>query len=97
MRNLRLKDLPLLRAMPILLVVPGAGFADSCLAPTRPFVPSDSQSMLDYKDIIRQDFEDYIIDIQRYFRCLDSERARAFEEAREVSADYGRFLRLVGD
>lgn len=53
--------------------------------------------MLDHKDIIRQDFEDYIIDIQRYFRCLDSERARAFEEAREVSADYGRFLRLVGD
>ena len=83
--------------MPILLVVPGAGFADSCLAPTRPFVPSDSQSMRDFKDIIRQDFEDYIIDIQSYFRCLDSERARAFEEAREVSEDYGRFLQLVGD
>lgn len=97
MRNLRLKGLHLLRAMPILLVVPGAGFADSCLAPTRPFVPSDSQSMRDFKDIIRQDFEDYIIDIQSYFRCLDSERARAFEEAREVSEDYGRFLQLVGD
>jgi len=50
--------------------------------------------MLDYKDIIRQDFEDYISDIQSYFRCLDSERARAFEEAREVSEDYGRFLQL---
>ena len=97
MRNLRLKGLHLLRAMPILLVVPGAGFADSCLAPTRPFVPSDSQSMRDYRDIIQQDFEDYIQDIQSYFRCLDSERARAFEEAREVSEDYGRFLQLVGD
>jgi len=97
LRNLRLKGLHLLRAMPILLVVPGAGFADSCLAPTRPFVPSDSQSMRDYRDIIQQDFEDYIQDIQSYFRCLDSERARAFEEAREVSEDYGRFLQLVGD
>lgn len=97
MRNLRLKGLHLLRAIPILLVVPGAGFADSCLAPTRPFVPSDSQSMRDYRDIIRGDFEDYIQDIQSYFRCLDSERARAFEEAREVSEDYGRFLQLVGD
>ena len=35
--------------------------------------------------------------IQSYFRCLDSERGRAFEEAREVSEDYGRFLQLVGD
>jgi hypothetical protein len=53
--------------------------------------------MRDYRDIIRQDFEDYMIDIQSYFRCLDSERARAFEEAHEVSEDYGRFLQLVGD
>ena len=97
MRNLRLRGLHLLRAIPILLVVPSAGFADSCLAPTRPFVPSDSQSMRDYGDIIRQDFEDYISDIQSYFRCLDLERARAFEEARAVSEDYGRFLQLVGD
>jgi len=97
LRNLRLRGLHLLRVIPILLVVPGAGFADSCLAPTRPFVPSDSRSMRDYRDIIRQDFEDYISDIQSYFRCLDEERARAFDEARAVSEDYGRFLELVGD
>ncbi len=48
-------------------------------------------------DIIRRDFEDYIRDIQSYFRCLDGERARAFDEARDVSEDYGRFLQLVGD
>ena len=97
MRNLRLRGLHLLRAVPILLVVPGAGFAESCFAPARPFLPSDSQAARDYADIIRGDFEDYIQDIQSYFRCLDSERARAFEEAREVSEDYGRFLQLVGD
>ena len=71
--------------------------AESCFAPARPFAPSDSQAARDYADIIRGDFEDYIQDIQSYFRCLDSERARAFEEAREVSEDYGRFLQLVGD
>jgi hypothetical protein len=60
-------------------------------------VPSDSRAAQDYADIIRQDFEDYIQDIQSYFRCLDEERARAFEEAREVSEDYGRLLQLVGD
>ena len=60
-----------------------------------PFVPDDPQIVLEYRDIIRKDFELYIRDIEQYFRCLDSERARAFEEAREVSAAYGRFLKLV--
>jgi hypothetical protein len=83
--------------MVILACFPGAGVAASCLAPPRPFLPSDSQAARDYADLIRGDFETYIEDIQRYFRCLDSERARAFEEAREVSEEYGRFLQLVGD
>ncbi|MBB5723388.1 hypothetical protein ACM25O_16870 [Sulfitobacter pontiacus] len=74
-----------------------ADHAEACFAPSRPFLPSDSQATRDYADIIRGDFEDYIQDIQSYFRCLDGERARAFEEAREVSEDYGRFLQLVGD
>ncbi|URF48801.1 hypothetical protein [Dinoroseobacter shibae] len=86
-----------MQALPILLVVPGTGSAESCHAPSRPFVPSDSQLVRDYRDVIRQDFEDYISDIQSYFRCLDEERTRAFEEARAVSEDYDRFLQLVGD
>jgi hypothetical protein len=96
LRNLRLKGLHLLEAISILLVVPGMGFAGSCLAPVRPFVPSDSQSMRYYRDIIRQDFDDYISNIQSYFHCLEAERGRAFEEAREVSEDYGRLLQAVG-
>ena len=97
MRNPRLTDLLPLQAMALLISVPGPVLAESCFAPSRPFLPSDSQATRDYADIIRGDFEDYIQDIQSYFRCLDSERARAFEEAREVSEDYGRFLQLVGD
>jgi len=83
--------------MVILACLPGAGVAGSCLAPPRPFVPNDSEAARYYADLIRGDFETYIQDIQSYFRCLDSERARAFEEAREVSEEYGRFLQLVGD
>lgn len=73
----------------------GSATAETCLAPTRPFVPSDAQAVRDYADIIRNDFDLYIRDIQSYFRCLDAERARAFEEAREVSEEYGRFLQLL--
>ncbi len=97
MRNPRLRCLLPLQAVVLLICVPGLVLAESCFAPARPFLPSDSQAARDYSDIIRGDFEDYIQDIQSYFRCLDSERARAFEEAREVSEDYGRFLQLVGD
>ncbi|QIE47946.1 hypothetical protein G5B38_19970 (plasmid) [Pseudohalocynthiibacter aestuariivivens] len=83
--------------MALLVCVPEPGLAESCFAPPRPFLPSDSQAARDYSGIIRGDFEDYIQDMQSYFRCLEQERARAFEEAREVSEDYGWFLQLVGD
>ena len=81
----------------MVLLVPVASHAETCLAPVPPFVPSDSQAARDHGDIIRHDFEMYISDIQTYFRCLEFERARAFEEAREVSEEYGRFLELVED
>jgi len=97
LRNPRLTGLVGLQAMVLLACLPGAVVAGSCLAPPRPFVPSDSEAARDYADLIRGDFETYIQDIQSYFRCLDGERARAFEEAREVSEEYGRFLQLVGD
>jgi len=97
LRNPRLTCLLSLQAVALLICVPGSVLAESCFAPARPFLPSDSQAARDYADIIRGDFEDYIQDIQSYFRCLDGERARAFEEAREVSEDYGRFQQLVGD
>lgn len=86
-------------AQAILLVtcLVGEAFAASCLPPPRPFVPSDSDAAREYTDLIRSDFELYIRDIQSYFRCLEEERARAFEEAREVSQDYGRFLELMDE
>lgn len=71
--------------------------AESCLAPPRPYVPSDPAAAREYADLIRRDFELYIEDIQAYFRCLEAERARAFEEAREVSKEYGAFLERVGE
>jgi hypothetical protein len=79
-----------------LMFLADVALAETCFAPSRPFVPKDPQAAQEYADIIRNDFEAYIQDIHRYFRCLDDERARAFQEAREVSEEYGRFLGSVG-
>ena len=87
--------------LPILILLAGSlarpASAESCLAPVRPYVPSDPAAAREYADLIRRDFELYIEDIQSYFRCLEAERARAFEEAREVSEEYGAFLERVGE
>ena len=93
--SFRLCAVRLPQAIVLLALFCGPTVAESCLTPPRPFVPSDLQVARDYADIIRSDFELYIRDIQNYFRCLDDERARAFEEAGEVSEEYGRFFEFV--
>ena len=81
-----------IRTIVFLIFLAGGASAQNCFPPSRPFAPSDPQAAREYADLIRNDFEVYIQDIQSYFRCLDDERARAFQEAREVSEEYGRFL-----
>mgnify|MGYP000179811177 FL=1 len=91
----RLQHIP--QAIVLTFVVSGVAGAETCFPPARPFVPNDSVAIAEFTDLISQDFETYIQDVQAYFRCLDEERARAFEEAREVSQDYERFLQSRGD
>lgn len=87
------------RLIPVLLLISVAGQAvgQTCYSPERPFVPTDPQDVQEYRDLISRDFENYIADIQSYFKCLEDERARAFEEAREVSQEYGRFLEITSE
>lgn len=92
----KMKMLHLIPQVILLSAVVGRSASSAtCLVPQRPFVPSDPVAAVEYADLIRQDFEDYIRDIQRYFQCLDGERARAFDEARKVSKEYGLFLDLI--
>jgi hypothetical protein len=66
-----------------------------CLAPTRPYVPSDPVAAVAYADLIKADFEAYFRDAQAYFRCVDEERAQTFAQAGAVSESYAKFLREV--
>lgn len=91
----RLQPIP--QAIVLTILLSGGARAETCFPPVRPFVPNDENAVAEFVDLIGQDFEAYIEDVQVYFRCLDSERARAFEEARQVSQDYERFLKHKGD
>jgi hypothetical protein len=95
MKMKRLQRIP--QAIVLTYVASGAAWAETCFPPVPPFVPNDSGAVAEFSDLIGQDFETYIEDVQVYFRCLDDERARAFEEARQVSRDYERFLKERGD
>lgn len=90
---MKMKRLQLIQQSIILtLLVSGVASAETCFPPVRPFLPSDRNAVAQFFDLIAKDFETYIGDMQVYFQCLESERARAFEEARHVSQDYKRFL-----
>lgn len=97
LRNRRLCLLLCQAAIVLQSISASPAAAETCLAPPRPFVPSDPHAAREYADLIRQDFDLYIREIQSYFRCLETERARAFEEAREVSEEYGRFLAVTAN
>ena len=93
--------MPLGKPMALTLIIlqfwgASAVSAQGCLAPSRPYVPSDPTAAREFADLIRADFETYLADVQSYFQCLDAERSRAFNEAREVSEEYGRFIETVG-
>ena len=77
------------------VAVPVEGQELGCLLPVRPFVPTDGRDVEAYSDLIRQDFETYIVDFEAYLRCLDTERARVFAEGQEVIREYGEFQETV--
>lgn len=81
----------------VLIAACSQASGETCLAPARPFVPSDPAAAKEYEDLIRLDFENYISEVQDYFRCMEGERARAFTEAQEVSQEYGRFVQEMAE
>jgi hypothetical protein len=71
--------------------------AETCLSPPRPFAPTDLALAREFRDLIVEDYENYLSDITPYFRCLDEERARAFAESAEVAQEYGRFIQSTSE
>lgn len=71
------------------------GHAEPCLPLIPPDLPSDAGLMREFEDLLREEFEHYLSEVTLYFRCIDDERARAWREAAEVTAQYGAFLEAL--
>lgn len=71
------------------------GEPEFCTPMRRPYVPPTNEEIAEYRDLIIADFEAYMIDVTRYFTCLDRERDRAMREVREVGEEYSAFLRKI--
>jgi len=71
------------------------GHAEPCLPLIPPDLPSDAGLMREFEDLLREEFEHYLSEVTLYFRCIDAERARAWREAAEVTAQYGAFLEAL--
>jgi hypothetical protein len=81
----------------LIIGLPRQGNAAPFEEPVPPFFPSDAQAACNYTDAIRRDFDLYARDVQAYLRCLDEERSRTFDEARDISNAYREFLGAVGN
>lgn len=71
------------------------GHTEPCLPLIPPDLPSDAGLMREFEDLLREEFEHYLSEVTLYFRCIDAERARAWREAAEVTAQYGAFLEAL--
>lgn len=60
-----------------------------------PSLPGDDHLMREFEDLLREEFDQYLSEIARYFRCLDAERAHALREAAEVTTQYAAFLEAL--
>ena len=69
--------------------------AEPCLPLIPPDLPRDAELMREFEDLLRAEFEHYLSEVTLYFRCIDAERARAWREAAEVTAQYGAFLEAL--
>jgi hypothetical protein len=79
------------------LLVAQAAVAQNCLRPIPPYVPGRVDDIRSYSDLLRRDMEAYFADLQRYFRCIDTDRSEVFIEAGWVTVKYAQLFDIVSD
>lgn len=96
--NPRRRQTLLLPAICMMLAVNSTAIAQSevirCLAPEVPITALPEAVLAEYRAEIAAEFEAYFTDLSDHIACLDSERSRAFSEARVATEAYSAFLNV---
>ena len=77
------------------VAIDAQSYAGLCVPLNPPELPSDAELVREFAELLREEFEQYLIDVTAYFQCIDAERDRAWREADEVTAQYGALLEAL--
>lgn len=71
--------------------VPGLAFGQSCLPPEEPYPyePPDDPKL---RDLVNQQYAEYMEQVEDYLNCLQLEYRRAFEEAKLKSQQWRQYF-----
>ncbi|AUH66816.1 hypothetical protein [Paracoccus zhejiangensis] len=77
----------------ICIVLPASCLAvEICIPPDHPIVPESDDLLVEYAEIIEEEFEIYFKEITTYFDCMDRSRHEAFLLAQRRTGAYQNFL-----
>jgi len=70
-------------------------YAGLCVPLNPPELPSDAELVREFAELLREEFEQYLIEVTTCFQWIDAKRDRAWREAAEVTAQYGALLEAL--
>ena len=83
-----------LLAMTLALAPAAAGAQVACIPPEEPYPDEPSDLDAELRQIVNEQYEDYVRKIEDYINCLDAERVEAMQTAQQVVQ---RWVRYFGD
>ena len=75
----------------IALIAPALAVGQSCIAPDEPY-PYEPPDDPELRNIVNQQYAQYMEQAQDYLNCLQHEYQRAFNEAKQMSRQWLRYF-----
>lgn len=66
----------------------------SCVRPLPPYLRECIDDIRTYSSLLHRDKETRFSEVQRYFRCIDTERPEMFREARQAAEDHSELFKV---
>ncbi len=89
-----MRDAPIRSALSLALALTATNVLanDICMPPLLPYLPTTQAEADEFGSLVTEEAERYFQDTQDYLSCLDRDRVRVFQEAREFTAQYSQYI-----